>query len=303
MTDTNPSSIAMAVGDTLRGIVPRGTMRLTPAQEQALDRAEEKAAEEKAARERVWRLEAIGVPRLYAEATLENFELSQANAVRNEQLLIIRRARRFVGCWLERFEPDGKVPAVVVMVGPSGTGKGHVMWSIVKAIVGGYEANAVVCSLPDMVRDLRATWDGAAGQGESEIQRLRRYRLADLLVIDEVSRHAFYGDVKQHVYQIVDWRQQRRLPTILTTNEPTSELMTLLGTALVSRVLEGAGVWTFVGPDYRAQKGERIKAADVADAGVKAWRHPDEVLSPGEQAVKDGLGYSRGIPVIGRGGV
>ena len=75
------------------------------------------------------------------------------------------------------------------------------------------------------------------------------------LGIDEVSRHAFYGEAHQHLYDILSWRAAHRLPTIITSNEPLEALYEIVGGALLSRMNAEGGVLEFGGSDYRQGQG------------------------------------------------
>lgn len=187
----------------------------------------------------------LEVPKLYARATLDSFELHGSNDDRAHQARVLQLARRYLAGW-----PDD-VPAIVVMTGGFGTGKGHISWAIAKALVETYLARVRVSVLSDVIRDLREAWGSRDDGGLSESQRLKRYREVDLLVIDEVSRHAFYGQPQQHLYDLVAWREIRQKPTILTTNEGGTDLADVLGLALASRVIGCNGVWQFGTSDWR----------------------------------------------------
>jgi len=187
------------------------------------------------------RLAALEVPALYREVDLASFELHGSAEQRDRQSRILQFARRYLGRW-----PD--VEAVIVFRGAPGSGKGHIVWSLAKALVTELGATAYVCKLPDVIRDLREAWRN--DDGPSERERLARYRTPDLLAIDEVSRHAFYGEPRQHLYDLIDHRVERGKPTLLTTNEDSAGLADLLGPALVSRAA-GSGIWEFGAADWR----------------------------------------------------
>ncbi|MFI5230487.1 MAG: ATP-binding protein, partial [Gemmatimonadales bacterium] len=190
----------------------------------------------------------LAVPPLYANATLESFALTGPPANHTLQTRTLQLARRFVGSW-----PD--VPMIVVCLGVPGSGKGHVVWSIGRALIEAHGASVRVAVLSDVIRDLREAWGGRDDGGLSEAQRLAKYRGADLLVIDEVSRHAFYGQPQQHLYDLVAWRELRLKPTILTTNETGESLAEFLGPALSSRALGWGQPWSFGDVDYRLSVG------------------------------------------------
>lgn len=197
---------------------------------------------------------ALTVPTIYAEATLESFEFHGPELERAKQDRAVRHARRYLALWPE-------VPDVVVLNGGYGTGKGHVVWAMSRWLAAEQAVNVVVVKLPDLIRDLREAWKTEGGL--TEAARLARYRSAGLLVVDEVSRHAFYGEPRQHLYDIVDHRIEWRRPTMLTTNESGADLSEILGPALTSRIAGSAGIWDFGTHDYRVwvRRGRREDAA------------------------------------------
>lgn len=198
------------------------------------------------------RLEELDVPALYEDVTLETFQHHGDEAARLAQGRVLQLARRYLADWSE-------VPQVVVMQGAPGTGKGHVLWSIARVIAGTYGERVRVEKLSDVIRDLRASWDG----GGDERKPLRHYRSPALLVIDEVSRHAFFGQPQQHLYDLIDFRTERLRPTIITTNETIPALAELLGPALMSRCMGSGSVWQFGAADYRIHQGKLLKEQQV----------------------------------------
>lgn len=224
-----------------------------------------RADAEQAEQERVARIEAnrakaremLAVPPLYANATLEGFQFTGDEGNQARQRSVLARAAEYIAQW-----PD--VPLLSIFVGPPGTGKGHVAWSIERARV---EQRAAMCRftvLPDLIRDLRENWGPRRddeSDGTSEARRLAKYREADLLVIDEVSKHAFYGLPYRHLYDVIAWREVQMRPTIITTNETGAELAEYLGIALTSRASASGDVWDFGAVDYRPLKRRTPRAS------------------------------------------
>jgi DNA replication protein DnaC len=187
----------------------------------------------------------LGVPPLYADVTLENFQLHGSPEDRDTQLAVVRLARRYMGSW-----PDVAGELLILRGGP-GTGKGHWAYSVAKGVAS-HGASVRVVKLADLVRRLRASWGKEEQETESAV--LTFFRGLDLLVIDEVSRHAFYGQsIHQHLYDVIDHRIEYRRPTILTTNEEDDGLEAILRPALLDRVKLHGGVLEFGNASYRAR--------------------------------------------------
>jgi DNA replication protein DnaC len=201
--------------------------------------------------QRELQLTSLRVPPLYAPVTLDNFE-----ARTETQKFTLERAREFALWFTDRADLSQAFPQVVLMVGPTGTGKNHVAWSIAKEVSGYLAPDKIrVANCSDIIRELRESW--RSPEAESEVKRLRFYRELELLVIDEVSRHALYGEPSRHLYDLVNHRQEWLRPTILTSNEDMNGIAELLGPALVSRSAGWGGVWKFDGPDYRLELRKR----------------------------------------------
>lgn len=222
------------------------------------DREEQEAAEaELAASTRAaLLLKALDVPPLYADATLESFVPHGSPEDQRLQGANLQRAHRYVAEWPH-------VPAIVVFSGPPGTGKGHLLWAIARAVAT-KGAPARVAVLSDVIRYLRAAWD-RTDTGPSESARLDTFRIPTLLGIDEVSRHAFFGQPQQHLYDLVNHREMYLRPTILTTNEGGEQLSALLGEALSSRCAGWGGIWKFGGPDFRLERARRLNGVRRGD--------------------------------------
>lgn len=202
-------------------------------------------------RDLVARFNELDVPLLYTDVTLGNFEPHGNEEDKKHQGRSLQLARRFLADWPDRQKLSVGFPQVVIMRGTTGSGKGHIAWSIAKTLVAEHGARARFGKCSDLIRELRDSWHAADGPSESE--RLRRIRELDLLVIDEVSGHALYGEPSRHLYDLIDHRQERLRPTIVTTNETAEGIAALLGDALVSRAAGWGGMWSFGNHDFRPE--------------------------------------------------
>ena len=77
----------------------------------------------------------------------------------------------------------------------------------------------------------------------------------DLLVLDDLGREKVTDWASERLYVLVNERYNRRRPTIVTTNYTPGELSDRGYDALVSRLVEGAGIVRIEAPDYRRQVG------------------------------------------------
>lgn len=191
-------------------------------------------------------LAALEVRPKYRDVTLSTFRHHGTPADREAQARVLQVARRYLGCW-----PD--VEPIFVFRGGPGTGKGHVAWSIAKELAEVHAARVEVVKLSDLVRRLRSGWGRAEG-GEAEDRVLAHYRGLDLLILDEVSSHAFYGqNIHQHLYDVLDDRAEFQRPTILTSNETDAGLEAILRPALWDRLFDGGGILDFGSASWRSR--------------------------------------------------
>lgn len=203
-------------------------------------------------------MRALNVPPLYEGAALDTLESYGTPIHRDRQARILGSARRFLRLWEES---PRKVPTLTLFLGAPGTGKGHIAWSLAKAVVKLYAARAIVEVFSNVVDDLTAQWGNT---GAPAGRTIGDYRAADLLVLDEVSTHAMFGvqHARRHLYKLLAFREQWLRPTILTSNDDLGTIEAdVLGPALTSRLARWGGVWDFGNEDYRLVQRERDRRA------------------------------------------
>jgi DNA replication protein DnaC len=172
-------------------------------------------------------LAALRVPAKYANETLATVRLYGSKEQQECTALLLRVAQRLVG------EYPTWQTVLIAFVGGFGTAKGHVCWSLARSLAEQHAAAIRFVELADMVRDLRAAWNIS---GEDERKTIRHFRELDVLIINDVSRHAFRGEPMQHLWDILEHRINHGRLTILTSNESDTELHGILGGALWDRL-------------------------------------------------------------------
>lgn len=135
----------------------------------------------------------------------------------------------------------------LILTGPYGTGKSHLAMAIGQAVLrrGG---SAIFVTAPDLLDSLRETFDLP---GESFEARFSRYRNADLLILDDIGTQHLTSWGREKMFQLVNHRWIRALPTVFTTNEPLSSFDGRIASRLTDVAL--AELVTFAGAaDHRA---------------------------------------------------
>ena len=103
----------------------------------------------------------------------------------------------------------------------------------------------------DAVRSVKETW--RPGSEHSERKAIGRFYEPDLLILDEVGVQFGSEAEKIILYDIINGRYERVLPTILISNLPEAELGAYLGDRVLDRMSEGGGVTlAFDWPSKRA---------------------------------------------------
>ena len=102
------------------------------------------------------------------------------------------------------------------------------------------------------MREIRATWRRESQ--ETEEAAIDRFANAGLLLLDEVGV-GFGSDAElTQLYDVLDVRYQRCLPTALASNLGPAELRAALGERLFDRLRENAEVLVCDWPSHRGPK-------------------------------------------------
>ncbi len=135
----------------------------------------------------------------------------------------------------------------IVYEGPYGCGKTHLAVAIANMRLERYGEQVVFITAPDLLDILRATY---SPQSEATFDAyFERVRRVPLLVLDDLGVENPSGWAKEKLFQLLNFRHVRRLPTVVTTNTAFDDL----DPRLSSRMMQGEIVQhvRIDAPDYR----------------------------------------------------
>ena len=141
----------------------------------------------------------------------------------------------------------------LVFMGETGCGKTHLASAIVNYR---YEIGkpALFVVVPDFLDHLRSAFNP-----ESKISYDRLFesvKTAPLLVLDDFGEQTTNSWVKEKLYQLINYRYNSRLPTVITTRLSLDEIMNDVDPSISSRLVDRNISVTFaiIAPDFRNER-------------------------------------------------
>jgi DNA replication protein DnaC len=185
---------------------------------------------------------------LYARMTLEKWEYRDASceAVADKLKGYIQTAHLGARNWLYLF-------------GDYGLGKTHLAVSALKHLCLKREWEPLLVRWSEYCTRIQQSWQSSSP--ESEYDLWQRARNVTLLLLDDIDKRAPTEWALGKLYELIDYRSLRLLPTILTANRNFEDLSSFwsrneqlqdLAGAIVSRIVgQLSDVIEFSGRDYR----------------------------------------------------
>ena len=177
--------------------------------------------------------------------TLENFDVrggANANRAGRESLLLAWQAAK-------AFAANPAVESWLLLTGPRGCGKTHLAIAI--AGESRRQGRAVFRAfVPDLLDHLRATFNPDSPISYDEL--FEQVKTASLLILDDLGTESSTSWAEEKLYQIVAYRYDARLPTVITSVYSVAELAEDLP-SIGSRLMDGTMVnWhPITAPNYR----------------------------------------------------
>lgn len=134
----------------------------------------------------------------------------------------------------------------LVFFGQSGRGKTHLAAAIANQRLDQGDSVCFV-NVPDLLDELRASFAPDAVQRYDDL--FTRVREAPVLVLDDFGAHQTTPWAQEKLYQILNYRYEGRMPTVITTNTE----MAKLDQRIASRIgdLRNSRLYEITAPDYR----------------------------------------------------
>lgn len=134
----------------------------------------------------------------------------------------------------------------LLLVGPTGTGKTHEAYAAVRELaITGVSARWITTTASDMYAALRPR------HGIDSETEFRRYRDAPVLLVDDLGASKVTEFTEEVNFRLINYRYERHLPTLFTSNAVPKELTERLGERVTSRLGQMCQRITIGGADRR----------------------------------------------------
>lgn len=142
--------------------------------------------------------------------------------------------------YARHFARAHKAGACLVFTGNCGTGKTHLACAVARSVMeAGFSARYITARAA--VNMVKETWGKNAAATETEI--LRSFTVPALLVLDEIGVQFGTEAEKIILFDIINGRYERLLPTAVLSNLNITGLEGYLGVRTVDRLKENGGAW------------------------------------------------------------
>ena len=192
-------------------------------------------------------------PNMRGRMTFASFQIVANGSLPEDEHHALTSTHAYVQRWAERERPDGWL----LLMGPCGVGKTHL------AVAAAAERqnrgdDIFFATVVDLLDQLRGTFSDDSPIAHADL--LQRIRTAQLLVLDDMGseRHTPFAEDK--LFQIINYRYEERLPTIVTTSAFPAELDSMRP-RIASRLFDNMVVTMLMmeGPDYRRRQGRGVE--------------------------------------------
>jgi DNA replication protein DnaC len=146
----------------------------------------------------------------------------------------------------------------LILIGGYGCGKTHLAAAIANERVAQGHPSLFV-NVPDLLDHLRATYSPTSDV--SYDQRFETVRTAPLLILDDLGTENTTPWAGEKLYQILNYRYNAQLPTVITTNHRLEEIDVRLRSRMNDHDL--CQIYTILAPDFRGS-GRAIDQSELS---------------------------------------
>lgn len=137
----------------------------------------------------------------------------------------------------------------LVLIGPVGTGKSHLMRAIQRHTIDARMLWGPVVTASTLIADIRDTWQ--KGSDETEAQVVHRYGTHGLLGLDELGLGFGTEGEQKLLFDVIDRRYREQRPTLVASNLTLPEIQAAVGERVFDRLQEGATIVVCNWPSHR----------------------------------------------------
>ena len=163
----------------------------------------------------------------------------------------------------------------LMLVGGYGCGKTHLAAAIANERVT-HNQPALFVNVPDLLDHLRATYSPSSAVSYDE--RFETVRKTPLLILDDLGTENTTPWAGEKLYQILNYRYNAQLPTVITTNHRLEEI----GLRLRSRMgdQDMCQIYKIMAPDFRSSG----RAIDQSELSTLNLHHDQNFASFGDRS-------------------
>ncbi len=198
--------------------------------EQDRIQAEESAKEYSASRLKAM-LGGAMIPKRFQGKNFDSF-----NAEDEKQKKVLGVCMSYAQCF-PKHHSEGRS---LLLLGNVGTGKTHLAAAIADYIIRNYRHEALYRTVYSILQHVKGSFDRESEYNEH--QAFEAFIRPDLLIVDEVGATKTTEFEQQTLFNIINGRYERQIPTIVISNLMPEELVIAMGERCVDRLREGGGI-------------------------------------------------------------
>jgi len=136
----------------------------------------------------------------------------------------------------------------LVMNGRPGVGKTHLSAAIANDLIA-RRLPVLFLNVPELLGSLRAGFNAASGRDPDFDQRLQTIKSFPALILDDWGAHSDTPWADEQLYLILNYRTERALPTVISSNIPLEDVEPRIRSRLLNRHL--SRLVEMLAPDFR----------------------------------------------------